>query len=350
MSVYLSEPFSEFHQIMSLINQMLKDLDARHEAPEAGADWSVRSLPVAPASRLPYVLAFAALVALALVIYVLWEPAEAPVPQPVIQPIQKIETRTAPEKEESLWASLRLADVLEPVEKKSRARRDPSPELPKPENPRKEEKHENHEEPEKTPEHVSIQKTDPQQDPAEMSYRQAADAADQGRTVEAQERARAALNSNSRHTAARQLLLRLLLAEQRVDAVIQTLREGLREQPEQITWAITLARLYVERGELAEAAQIMQQSLPAASSSPDYLGFSGHLQQRLGHVQEAAALYQAAALIAPDDGRWWLGLGLAQESEGHKEQALAAFRRASQCANLSRELSLLVEQKLKILE
>ncbi len=50
------------------------------------------------------------------------------------------------------------------------------------------------------------------------------------------------------------------------------------------------------------------------------------------------------------DGRWWLGLGLAMESEGRNDQAVAAFLRARQCGNLSRELSALVEQKLRQLQ
>jgi MSHA biogenesis protein MshN len=128
---------------------------------------------------------------------------------------------------------------------------------------------------------------------------------------------------------------------------MQVLREGLQAQPARTAWAMTLARLQVDRGNLAGAAQTLQYSLPAAFDNADYLGFSGHLQQRLGKGKEAAELYQAATRLAPDDGRWWLGLGLAMESEGRYDQAHAAFGRAQQCGNLSRELAALVEQKLR---
>lgn len=214
--------------------------------------------------------------------------------------------------------------------------------------------------PEKTPAVKSwsasralIKKTEPatpSRDRADAAYRKAVAAADQGRTAEAQESLRAALRADGLHTAARQLLVRLLLAEQRVDEAVQALREGLRKQPAQTGWAMTLARLQVDQGEIADAALTLRDTLPAASGNPDYLGFAGHLQQRLGHGGEAADLYRAAARLAPNDGRWWLGLGLAMESDGRNDQALAAFQRARECENLSPELSALAEQKMSQLE
>ncbi|GHU20427.1 hypothetical protein FACS189475_09250 [Betaproteobacteria bacterium] len=105
--------------------------------------------------------------------------------------------------------------------------------------------------------------------------------------------------------------------------------------------------LQIDRGDLVDAARTLKDSLPAAYGNPDYLGFSGHLQQRLGNGKEAADMYQAAIRLAPDDGRWWLGLGLAMESEGRNDQAVAAFEHARQCRNLSQELRGLIEQKLR---
>ena len=352
---------------MSLINQMLQDLDARQET-SAGANWSgVRPLPAAPLSRLPYALAaIAALGVIALgACLAQWEPdtvvsARMPHAQAVLQvietpvPVFVLEEEDSTEEIEeaqsandnglkivAAMAAEEAAEVV--VEKKPRIRRDPLPNPASPANPATA--------PEKTPERGVIRKTDPMpQDQVETDYRRAADAADQGRTAEALAAARSVLNANSRHTAARQLLIKLLLAERYVDVAIQTLQEGLQGQPEQSAWAMTLARLYLNQGELEKAAQTMQKSLPAGAANPGYLGFAGHLQQRLGYGREAASLYQAAIILAPNDGRWWLGLGLAQESEGIKEAALTAFRRARQCDNLSRELNLLVEQKLRRLE
>jgi MSHA biogenesis protein MshN len=181
---------------------------------------------------------------------------------------------------------------------------------------------------------------------ADAIYRGAEAAFKQGRNTEARESLREALRIDGLHLASRQLLVKLLIETQRLDEAMEVLREGLQGQPAQTNWAMTLARLQVDRGDLDGAARTLRDSLPAASGRPDYLGFAGHLQQRLGNGKEAAELYRSATRLAPADGRWWLGLGLAMESEGMNDEALAAFQRARQCGNLSRELALLVQGKL----
>ena len=187
-------------------------------------------------------------------------------------------------------------------------------------------------------------------DTAEALYRKAMTAIDHGQQGEAKDLLHEALRADALHVAARQQLVKSLLESRRVDEAMAVLRDGLRVRPAQSAWAMSLARLQVDRGDLAGAAQTLQEGLPAAFNNPDYLGFAGHLQQRLGNGKEAATLYQGATRMAPSDGRWWLGLGLAMESEGRNDQAVAAFQRARQCANLSRELNALVEQKLRQLQ
>ena len=182
---------------------------------------------------------------------------------------------------------------------------------------------------------------------AESEYRKAIGAVNQGRVAEAIDGLARVLHDDSLHAGARQLLVKLLLEAKRVDEALQVLREGLQGQPAQLGWAMTLARLQVDRSDLAGAWQTLEFSLPAAGHSADYLGFAGHVLQRLGRHREAIAQYQTATRLAPGDGRWWLGLGLAMESEGRGSESREAFLRARQCENLGSALSALVEQKLR---
>lgn len=377
---------------MSLINQMLQDLDARREAHGVGVTLpnDVRPLPPVQASRLPWALAaLAGTVAAAMGAYlVLREPA-APVPavavaQAVPVPVA-VPPVAAPEPADPPAAptervteapavnaegGLRLADVLsspetrpavKPAAARSEALKKPAETRPVTEKPAnaKPEPSRREKPPEmpsasvsesRTMKNASIEKTEAAVQPrdrAETAYRKAIASVNQGRVNEALDILHDVLRIDGLHVASRQLLVRLLLEARRVDEAVQVLQEGLQAQPAHTGWAMSLARLQVDRGDLDGAAQTLQQSLPAAFGNPDYLGFAGHLQQRLGHGKDAADLYQAAARLAPNDGRWWLGLGLAMESEGRNDQALAAFLRARQCGNLSRELAALVEQKLR---
>lgn len=180
---------------------------------------------------------------------------------------------------------------------------------------------------------------------AEAEYRRALAAAASGKAGEAVDALQAALRQDGGHVPARQSLIRALIDSRRGEEAESLLRDGLELQPAQIGWAMTLARLQVERNDLPGALKTLGRSAPHAIRSADYQGFFGHLEYRLGHPQEAVALYQAATRLAPGEGRWWLGLGLALEAGGHAGEAREAFRKALATGNLNSDLAAIAEQK-----
>lgn len=182
---------------------------------------------------------------------------------------------------------------------------------------------------------------------AESEYRKAIAVLNQGRVAEALEVLRNALALDGLHAASRQLLAKLLLEGGRDAEAIEVLQEGLRAQPAQIAWATSVARLQVERHDLEGAWRTLAHSLPAASKHAEYQGFAAHVLQRLGRNAEAADCYRLAAELAPADGRWWLGLGLALEATRRPDEAREAFSRAQASKTLGGELAALVEQKLR---
>ena len=197
---------------------------------------------------------------------------------------------------------------------------------------------------------AAIERTDVAGTPperAEAEYRKAIAAVNQGRLGEAQEGLFAALRADPFHAASRQLLVKLLLETRQADEAVNVLKEGLQGQPAQVGWAMSLARLQVERGDLAGAWQTLDRSAPAAAESADYQGFAGHVLLRLGRAKEAAERYREASRLAPGDGRWWLGLGLSLDAQGQSEDARAALLRAKQTGKLSAELMAIVDQKLR---
>lgn len=184
-------------------------------------------------------------------------------------------------------------------------------------------------------------------DRAESDYRKAIAAVNQGRVSEAMDSLRSAVHQDGLHVASRQLLIKLLLEAGNQDEAIRMLRDGIAGQPAQLGWAMSLARLQVDRGELDGAWKTLEHSLPAAGNSPDYLGFAANVLQRLGRHDEAADQYRKATRIAPADGRWWLGLGWSLDAQGQTTEAREAFLRARQSGNLSPELLTLIDQKLR---
>lgn len=369
---------------MSLINQMLQDLDARRAAHGVGASLpnDVRPLPKPEASRWPVILIAVVVLALGCVFaFYQWHAMQAAtqplisvpptaaapplVDSPLPEPAPSVESQAL----EPLDGSLRMADFISTLpEKRATAgaaaqslivERPSAAEKSVPENVA------NTGQPKplatvltagaapgfgKSAKPASIERTDAAGSPrerAEVEYRKAILAVNQGRAAEALDNLRNALRQDDVHVASRQLLVKLLLEGKRPDEAAQVLHDGLQAQPQQLGWAMSLARLMMDRGDLAGAWKTLNYSLPAAANNADYQGFSAHVLQRLGRNVEAAERYQAAARLAPTDGRWWLGLGLAQEAEGHAAEARESFLRARQCANLSAELMALVEQKLR---
>jgi len=389
---------------MSLINQMLQDIDARQSESGRVATFpnDVRPLPPPQKSRAPVILGSISAVVLVLGYSLsqwdLWPKEAAPVsqvsPVPVLVPVQEVNPVSTQEKSvqpeavsantlaketlplQGIEGSLRLSDAIQsPVEKKLEKNGEVKPAATivaaapsgKPaasekkisDDPRRIAAAERQiplsppSPPQlagksgKTP---MIERTEAAGSPrerADTEYRKAINAVNLGRMSEATEGLRNALRQDGQHSASRQLLVKLLLEAKRPDEAIQALREGLQEQPAHTGWAMTLARLQVDRGDLAGAWQTLDHSLPAADNSADFQGFAAHVLQRLGRNKEAAEHYVAATRLSPGEGRWWLGLGLVLDADGRSSEAREAFLRAKQCGNLGAELSAMIEQKLR---
>lgn len=182
---------------------------------------------------------------------------------------------------------------------------------------------------------------------AEADYRRAMSLVNGARIAEATDVLLDSLRRDGGHVASRQLLARLLVEQRRFDEAAAILAEGLALHPGQVAWAMTLARLQVERGDLASAARVLQASESYAGGNADYLGFLGHVLHRLGQHRAASERYLAATRIAPGEGRWWLGLGLALEADHRAGEARDAFVRARASGSLNPDLAAVVDQKLR---
>lgn len=184
---------------------------------------------------------------------------------------------------------------------------------------------------------------------AENVYRQAYASLQQGRMGEAEESLRQALQLEPRHAAARQALAALLVELRRLDRAEQVLQQGLELQPGNAGYAMTLARLQVERGDVAASLATLQRN-PPASENADYHGFLAALLQRSERHKEAIDHYLAALRLSPGSGPWLLGLGISLQADGQNVKAAEIFRRARQSGSLSPELQAFAEQRLKALQ
>ncbi|MES2048533.1 MAG: tetratricopeptide repeat protein [Pseudomonadota bacterium] len=189
-----------------------------------------------------------------------------------------------------------------------------------------------------------------QQQQAEGEYRQATILQQQGRAAESVLMLEQTLKTDAQHTAARQTLITLLLETKRHDDAMRWLQQWLSADRNLPGMAMILARLQVEKGLIPAAVETLQRSLPHAQDKPDFLAFMAALQQRQSHHKEAADLYREALKRMPQHAVWSMGLAISLQAEGRNQEALDAYRQAKGGNGLSPELLAFVEQKINLLQ
>lgn len=182
---------------------------------------------------------------------------------------------------------------------------------------------------------------------AEQEYRRAESLIAAGQLELAATGLAQALRIDPGHLSARQKLIRLQLGQRQHEEAMASLEAGLVLTPNQTGWAISLARLQLDKGDVGAAIHTLERSRPYAENRADYAGFLGHLKSRWGAQSEAAKYYMHAARLSPNEGRWWLGLGLALAAENRQTEAAEAFRQAVATGSLSGDLLRMAQQQGK---
>jgi MSHA biogenesis protein MshN len=180
-------------------------------------------------------------------------------------------------------------------------------------------------------------------------YRQALANLQQGRVAEAQENLSQALEANPANQDARQTLAGLLLDNKRNDEARTTLAAGLVITPEQSNFRIALARLQVEAGDRSGALNTLEQGAAYGKSNADYQSFLATMLQRVDRHEEAINHYNAALSINSSSTSSLVGLGISLQAVGKLQSAQDAFTRAQSYATLSPELSQFVDLQLKLI-
>jgi MSHA biogenesis protein MshN len=125
-------------------------------------------------------------------------------------------------------------------------------------------------------------------------YKQALGYLQQGRVAEAQATLVSALEVSPTNHEARQTLAGLLLDNKRHDEAKSTLAAGVVIAPELIDFRMALARLQIETGDVNGALITLEQGLSYAKNNGNYQVFLATILQRVNRHEEAIAQYNAA--------------------------------------------------------
>jgi MSHA biogenesis protein MshN len=182
---------------------------------------------------------------------------------------------------------------------------------------------------------------------AENEYNKGLQAVRRGDNAAALPSLQRALELDPAHAKARQALLSVLVGSRQWDAARQVAQTGLAVDPTQSGLATILARLQFEQGDTTAALDTLTRHAAHATGNADYQGLFAYLLQKQQRPAEAAQRFQAALALRPNEGRWWFGLGLTLESAGRGGEAKEAYAKAREVGNLPADMVAVIEQKLR---
>ncbi len=164
---------------------------------------------------------------------------------------------------------------------------------------------------------------------ADRHFREALTAFREGRGGSGIQSLQAALTLDPSHHEARLLLADRLRAGGMTGKAGNLLAEGLALEPGTPALRAAYSRLLIDGNRLEEArTALLAGAQPAVGEDPDHFLMLAAVYQRLGQFDQAVAAYREVLGQRPGSGRGWLGLAIALESAGQPEEAAAAYRRA----------------------
>ena len=330
---------------MSLINQMLKDLEKRRSrdletSPSLNQNISWETEPNnRSVNWFNYLVGFILVILLVVVGYLLWERSSqntttlvtAP-PPAVIQPeikVKKAAVKKQPVKQKVKELILVKNDSEESVEDSIDVEElDDSPP-------------------------VKLKKTHRplnSKQLAELAYQKGYGFLQQGRMHQGKESLRKALSLYIPHIKAREMLAGIYIKSGHFVNAAELLNEGVKIVPEYPLFAQLYARVLLEQKNPKLAIKILEQGSARMNVEPDYYALLAATYQRVKNHKKAIELYLQLVKVRSNEGVWWLGLGISLEKSGKSKEALEAYQRAQQTGRLKAGLIKFTNNRVSALQ
>jgi len=113
-----------------------------------------------------------------------------------------------------------------------------------------------------------------------------------------------------------------------LDLAVDAVKKGVEVLPKSIPLWVRLGELGIARQSWADASSAFAHALALGPSSVAVLLRAGFVAERLGHPNEALALYDRATEADPSDKQAWTSRGLALIATGRPTDAVTSFDRA----------------------
>ncbi len=149
---------------------------------------------------------------------------------------------------------------------------------------------------------------------------------------------------------ARILQFSILLQHQQFDSLRQQVDASLQLWPEVHEYRLMKARLLLQQGLKTEALVELEKNIPLVTSAPEYHALLAYAAQQTQHDQLAKKHYQLLLQQQTNRSDWWLGLAVSEEKLGNTTSALKAYEHAVDRQGLSPSVLDYARQRIKVLQ
>ncbi len=111
-----------------------------------------------------------------------------------------------------------------------------------------------------------------------------------------------------------------------------------------VSLARELSSMQLAEGRVSQTLEMLTRLEPALSGVADIWAIRGNAAQRLGYHREAAAAYQQALKLRPDEGRWMVAQAISLAAQGQLAPATELAGKARSAGALTPELARYLRQ------
>jgi len=149
------------------------------------------------------------------------------------------------------------------------------------------------------------------------------------------------------HKSARKQLAALWFGRKAYTPALNLLSQGLALSPTDTEFRMMQARIYLQQNREVKAFNVLNKlSQVNDVSDVEYQSLRASIAQQLNEFTAAAEAYKVLTDIEPSTGRWWLGLAVAHDSNSEFKQASFAYKEALNKMGLSDSAESFVRQRM----
>ncbi len=147
------------------------------------------------------------------------------------------------------------------------------------------------------------------------------------------------------HKAARKQLAALWFGRQSYQSAINVLSQGIKLDPNDSEFRLMKARIYLNQGKTVEAVNTLK--VLSLVKDVEYQALLASNAQQISQHETAKIAYKLLSTLEPNAGRWWLGLAVAYDSNSEFEHAKDSYAQALEKIDLSENARQFVRQRLQ---